>query len=190
MAGPQQQLCWQRRSGRCTEPHPPARSSPLQAPRAAACATVRCQSHAERPRGWADATSADGSRRPISPSLQAGGDGEHGCAPGTLTRRVWDAFEVCCGDPAGVRCLCLSCLGPEQGSRVGRQQMRQVSTKSHVAPVGSIQMLRVEEWEQTPRGGTSPALAGSQCLGDRAAVLPSRWPRSAPAGAAERALGG
>lgn len=56
-------------------------SPPAQAPRAATAATVRCQSHAEQPRRWAGATHADGSWPPISLSLQAGGDGEHGRAP-------------------------------------------------------------------------------------------------------------
>lgn len=48
LAGPQQQLCWHLLSGRCSalsQLHPP------QAPRAAICATVRCQSHAEQPLG-------------------------------------------------------------------------------------------------------------------------------------------
>lgn len=77
------------------------------------------------------------------------------------------------GEPAGVRGLCLSCLGPEQGSRVETQHTGQVSP---IALLGSIQMLQVKERAQTPREGTAPALAGSQRLGDRAAVLPSPRP--------------
>lgn len=48
--------------------------------------------------------------------------------------------------------------------------MGQVSAMSLIALLGSIPTLRVKEREQTPRGGTSPALAGSQGLGDRAVV--------------------
>lgn len=58
--------------------------------------------------------------------------------------------------------------------------MGQVSTMSLIALLRSIPTLWVKEREQTPRGGTSPALAGSQGLGDRAVVPLSPWP-SGPA---------
>lgn len=40
LAGPQQQICWQHSSGKCTVPLSPARSSLIQAPHTATFATV------------------------------------------------------------------------------------------------------------------------------------------------------
>lgn len=53
---------------------------------------------------------------PVSPSLQAGGDGEHGRAPRTLARRVWDAFEVRGGEPAFVPVLPGTWTGQQGGN--------------------------------------------------------------------------
>lgn len=150
-------------------------SPPAQAPRAATAATVRCQSHAEQPRRWAGATHADGSWPPISLSLQAGGDGEHGRAPCFLPQRVWDAFEVHDGEAAGVRGLCLSCLGPELGSRV---------ETAHRADFDHVTYWAAGKHSDTAgeRVGTDPerrhisSPGWSQCLGNRAAVPLSLWP--------------
>lgn len=67
----------------------------------------------------------------------------------------------------GSQLLCLSCRGPGQGSRVETQRTGQVSTMSPIAPLGNVQM---KGRGQTARGITSPSLAASRHLGDRAAV--------------------
>lgn len=117
MAGPQQQLCWQPCSGKCTVPPSPGRSSLIQAPRAATSATVLPTPH-QVLRPWAGATHTDGPQCPSSSSLHVGGDAGHGHCHCLLTWGVWNAFEVMWGASWAVG-LCLSFPGAAQGSRVG-----------------------------------------------------------------------
>lgn len=118
MAGPQQQICWQHSSGKCTVPLSPARSSLIQAPHTATFATVLPTPHkvaAALPhtqRGPSDPSpcSCKWEGMLSMDSVIASSPG----GSGMLLRLWWGA--------AGLRGLWLSFPGSEQGSRVGTAQ--------------------------------------------------------------------